>query len=166
MRQSPKMRIRPATPADVPTILALHPRARRLRARTRRRPRHRSRPPPRRLGPHSPLPLPSSPTRTKYPPASPSTSPPTPPGAATTASASKTSTSPPPTAGRESAKPSSPTSPAIAVDQGCPRLEWDVLDWNASAIAVYHAVGANMQTEWRIMRLSGQALEDLARQAL
>lgn len=54
----------------------------------------------------------------------------------------------------------------VAVDEGCPRLEWDVLDWNASAIAVYQAVGATMQTEWRIMRLSGLPLEDLARQAL
>jgi GNAT superfamily N-acetyltransferase len=50
----------------------------------------------------------------------------------------------------------------IAVDQGCPRLEWDVLDWNAPAIAVYEAVGAKILTEWRIMRLSGDALQSLA----
>lgn len=53
----------------------------------------------------------------------------------------------------------------IAVDEGCPRLEWDVLDWNASAIAVYERVGARMQTEWRIMRLAGDALEQLAAEA-
>ncbi|MGA8938928.1 MAG: GNAT family N-acetyltransferase [Acidobacteriaceae bacterium] len=50
----------------------------------------------------------------------------------------------------------------IAVDQGCPRLEWDVLEWNESAITVYHRVGANVLTEWRIMRLSGEPLTTLA----
>lgn len=53
----------------------------------------------------------------------------------------------------------------IAVEQGCPRLEWDVLEWNASAIAVYERLGANILTEWRIMRLSGEALQTLATQA-
>ena len=51
----------------------------------------------------------------------------------------------------------------IAVEQGCPRLEWDVLDWNVDAIAVYERVGAKLQTEWTIVRLSGEALEALAR---
>ena len=50
----------------------------------------------------------------------------------------------------------------IAVDQGCPRLEWDVLEWNESAIAVYHRVGANVLTEWRIMRLADEPLAALA----
>jgi GNAT superfamily N-acetyltransferase len=53
----------------------------------------------------------------------------------------------------------------IAVDEGCPRLEWDVLKWNAPAIAVYEKIGARMLTEWRIMRLSGDALHALAVQA-
>ena len=52
----------------------------------------------------------------------------------------------------------------IAIDEGCPRLEWDVLDWNEPAIAVYQRLGARMQTEWRIMRLSGDALHILASQ--
>jgi len=52
---------------------------------------------------------------------------------------------------------------AIAVEQGCPRLEWDVLEWNAPAIAVYEAIGANILTEWRIMRLSEESLKILAR---
>jgi GNAT superfamily N-acetyltransferase len=51
---------------------------------------------------------------------------------------------------------------AIAVEQGCPRLEWDVLDWNAPAIAVYEAIGANILTEWRIMRLADGPLKNLA----
>ena len=53
----------------------------------------------------------------------------------------------------------------IAVEQGCPRLEWDVLEWNAPAIAVYEGVGARILTEWRIMRLADEALKDLAAQA-
>jgi len=53
----------------------------------------------------------------------------------------------------------------IAVEQGCPRLEWDVLDWNAPAIAVYERVGAHILTEWRIMRLSGDSLAALASSA-
>jgi GNAT superfamily N-acetyltransferase len=54
----------------------------------------------------------------------------------------------------------------IAFDEGCPRLEWDVLDWNEPAIAVYERIGARMLTTWRIMRLSGDALQTLAAQAL
>ena len=53
----------------------------------------------------------------------------------------------------------------IAVAEGCPRLEWDVLDWNAPAIAVYERLGAHILTEWRIMRLSGDALIALAAQS-
>ncbi len=51
----------------------------------------------------------------------------------------------------------------IAVEQGCPRLEWDVLAWNTPAIAVYESIGAQILTEWRIMRLSGESLTALAR---
>ena len=54
---------------------------------------------------------------------------------------------------------------SIAVDQGCPRLEWDVLAWNTPAIAVYEKIGAHILTEWRIMRLTGEPLEALASQA-
>jgi GNAT superfamily N-acetyltransferase len=50
----------------------------------------------------------------------------------------------------------------IAVDEGCPRLEWDVLNWNESAIAVYRRIGAEKLTEWSIMRLSGDPLRALA----
>ena len=53
---------------------------------------------------------------------------------------------------------------SIAVDQGCPRLEWDVLHWNESAIAFYQGIGAKSMTEWRIMRLSDDALRALAAQ--
>ena len=50
----------------------------------------------------------------------------------------------------------------IAIDEGCPRLEWDVLDWNTPAIAVYEKIGARMLDTWRIMRLSGDPLHALA----
>ena len=49
-----------------------------------------------------------------------------------------------------------------AVEQGCTRLEWDVLDWNEPSIAVYRRIGAAMQNEWRIMRIAGEALAKLA----
>ncbi len=52
----------------------------------------------------------------------------------------------------------------IALDQGCPRLEWDVLNWNEPAIAVYERVGAKRLTEWSIMRLSDEPLRTLAAQ--
>lgn len=50
----------------------------------------------------------------------------------------------------------------IAVEEGCGRLEWDVLTWNEPAIAVYERIGARTLSEWRIMRLSGEALVTLA----
>lgn len=53
----------------------------------------------------------------------------------------------------------------VALDEGCGRLEWDVLTWNEPAIRVYERIGATTQTEWRIMRLAGEALQELAAQA-
>ena len=50
----------------------------------------------------------------------------------------------------------------VAIAEGCPRLEWDVLAWNAPAIAFYERLGANIQTEWRIMRVADEALAALA----
>ncbi len=50
----------------------------------------------------------------------------------------------------------------IAVAEGCPRLEWDVLAWNQPAIDFYHAQGAVMLNEWRIMRVADEALTSLA----
>jgi len=49
------------------------------------------------------------------------------------------------------------------LERGCARLDWAVLDWNAPSIAFYCSVGAVAQDEWTIMRVSGAALEDLAR---
>lgn len=50
----------------------------------------------------------------------------------------------------------------IAAAEGCPRLEWDVLAWNEPAIRFYEKIGAQMLTEWRIMRVAGERLKELA----
>ncbi len=63
-------------------------------------------------------------------PVSPSTSTTTPPGAATPASISKTSSSPRPSRGKGIGKALLSAVAAIAVAEGCPRLEWSVLEWN------------------------------------
>ncbi len=46
----------------------------------------------------------------------------------------------------------------VAVVEGCPRLEWNVLDWNKDAIDFYYGMGAQMSTDWRIMRVTGDQL--------
>ena len=51
----------------------------------------------------------------------------------------------------------------IAVEEGCGRFEWAVLDWNAPAIAFYRALGAKPLDEWTTMRVTGEALSRLAR---
>jgi GNAT superfamily N-acetyltransferase len=51
---------------------------------------------------------------------------------------------------------------AIALEKGCARLKWQVLDWNTPAIDFYRAMGADFMDEWRTVRLSGEALERLA----
>ncbi len=47
---------------------------------------------------------------------------------------------------------------AMAVARGCARVEWSVLDWNAPAIAFYRALGAVPKDEWTVYRLDGDAL--------
>ena len=50
----------------------------------------------------------------------------------------------------------------LAVEQDCGRFEWVVLDWNQNAIDFYKHLGADILPEWRIVRLTGQALQRLA----
>jgi GNAT superfamily N-acetyltransferase len=50
----------------------------------------------------------------------------------------------------------------IAVEEGCGRFEWSVLDWNEPAIRVYEAIGAEPQNEWTRYRLSGEKLKQFA----
>ncbi len=45
-----------------------------------------------------------------------------------------------------------------AVESGCRRMEWAVLDWNEPAIGFYRALGARPMDEWTVFRLSGEAL--------
>lgn len=51
---------------------------------------------------------------------------------------------------------------ALAVRQGCGRMEWSVLDWNTPAIRFYESLGAEAQNEWIGYRLSGKELQALA----
>jgi GNAT superfamily N-acetyltransferase len=51
---------------------------------------------------------------------------------------------------------------AIAVERGCARFEWAVLDWNADAIAVYRRIGAVGLEEWTVQRVEGEALRRMA----
>lgn len=51
---------------------------------------------------------------------------------------------------------------AVAVEKGCSRLKWEVLDWNTPAIEFYEAMGAKLMREWRSMRVSGEDLLRLA----
>jgi len=50
----------------------------------------------------------------------------------------------------------------IAVDRGCTRFEWSVLDWNKRAIEFYRSMGAEAMNEWTVNRVSGAALARLA----
>ena len=52
----------------------------------------------------------------------------------------------------------------IAVERGCGRLEWNVLDWNEPAIRFYKSIGALAMDGWTTHRLTGEALEQLAGQ--
>ena len=51
----------------------------------------------------------------------------------------------------------------IAVEEGCGRFEWSVLDWNEPALQFYRSIGASPMPEWVKHRLAGKALEDFAR---
>jgi GNAT superfamily N-acetyltransferase len=53
----------------------------------------------------------------------------------------------------------------LAVQRGCGRFEWSVLDWNANAIRFYEKMGATVMPDWRICRVTGAALEALGKTA-
>jgi GNAT superfamily N-acetyltransferase len=52
----------------------------------------------------------------------------------------------------------------IVVERGWGRLEWAVLDWNEPSIAFYKKMGATPMHDWTVFRLTGKALETLALQ--
>lgn len=49
----------------------------------------------------------------------------------------------------------------LAVERGCGRFEWSVLDWNQRAIDFYHSLGAKPMSDWTMMRVTGEALAKL-----
>ncbi|KLU28036.1 GCN5 family acetyltransferase [Caballeronia mineralivorans PML1(12)] len=51
---------------------------------------------------------------------------------------------------------------ALAVKRQCGRFEWTVLDWNQNAIGFYEKMGATVLPDWRIVRITGDALATLA----
>ncbi len=53
----------------------------------------------------------------------------------------------------------------IAHEHKCGRFEWMVLDWNTPSIRFYESLGAVRMDEWRLFRVTGEALEKLARLA-
>ena len=51
---------------------------------------------------------------------------------------------------------------ALAVERGCGRFEWSVLDWNENAIRFYEGMGAVVMPDWRICRVTGDTLRAMA----
>ncbi len=51
---------------------------------------------------------------------------------------------------------------ALAVRRGCPRLEWHALDWNELALGFYQRLGAERMSAWELHRLQGEALVRVA----
>ncbi len=49
-----------------------------------------------------------------------------------------------------------------AMNEGCPRMTWQVLDWNTPSIRFYEALGAKILGEWETVRIDGDALAKLA----
>jgi len=53
----------------------------------------------------------------------------------------------------------------LALERGCGRMEWSVLDWNEPAIRFYRSVGAVGMDEWTVQRLEGEGLVKMAGEA-
>ncbi len=52
----------------------------------------------------------------------------------------------------------------LAVERGCGRMEWAVLNWNKDAIRFYERLGARPNSEWTVYRLDGEALNAVGRE--
>lgn len=50
----------------------------------------------------------------------------------------------------------------LAVERGCGRMEWTVLDWNEPALRFYERMGARVMKEWKLCRLTGDSLTRVA----
>jgi GNAT superfamily N-acetyltransferase len=51
----------------------------------------------------------------------------------------------------------------LAVERGCGRMEWSVLDWNDPAIRFYRSLGAKPMDDWTVYRLAGDSLANAAK---
>jgi GNAT superfamily N-acetyltransferase len=54
---------------------------------------------------------------------------------------------------------------ARCVENGWSRLQWSVLDWNTSSIEFYKSLGAELMDEWTVCKVTGEALNTLAKGA-
>ena len=52
----------------------------------------------------------------------------------------------------------------LALERGCGRLEWAVLNWNTEAIRFYEGLGARPNSDWTVYRVAGEALTLLGRE--
>ena len=52
----------------------------------------------------------------------------------------------------------------IALERGCGRHEWAVLNWNREAVKFYERLGARPNSDWTVYRLAGEALTALGRE--
>lgn len=52
---------------------------------------------------------------------------------------------------------------ALAVERGCARLEWRVLDWNEPSIRFYESIGGKLMPEWQLVRMMPAEFSALAR---
>lgn len=50
----------------------------------------------------------------------------------------------------------------IALENDCGRIEWSVLDWNQPAIEFYQYIGAEILPDWRICRVTGEGIKNIA----
>jgi GNAT superfamily N-acetyltransferase len=50
---------------------------------------------------------------------------------------------------------------SLALERNCGRLEWSVLDWNVRAIDFYKSLGAVPMSQWTLHRVTGEALTRL-----
>lgn len=50
----------------------------------------------------------------------------------------------------------------VALERGCGRFEWTVLDWNTGAIGFYESLGGKVLPDWRVVRLDRAGIESLA----
>ena len=51
----------------------------------------------------------------------------------------------------------------LCVENGWSRMQWSVLDWNTPSIDFYKSLGAEMMDEWKLVRINGPALSQLAK---